>query len=239
MVFIRDHLENKEWAEECKCRREKILLSRLKKANIPEEFSSLTISSFRIDVYETKEHQERAARAKRVAANYVRKFHNPEVKGKGLYLYSYTKGSGKTRLMASILNALTKQYEVLTLFMKADELLNEIRRTFNPESKVNTSQLIQQIKDVDVLAIDDIGVEKVSDWVEETLTSILDYRMTNHKPTLFTSNLSVDELDHRYAQGRVKSRIERMTFPVYMPDESIRSLLAKKENEKLQELFYE
>jgi len=46
-------------------------------------------------------------------ANFVQNFNQMQEQGKGLYLYSETKGSGKTRLMASVVNALTAVYDKL------------------------------------------------------------------------------------------------------------------------------
>ena len=49
---------------------------------------------------------------------------------------------------------------------------------------------------IPLLLLDDIGAEKVSDWSrDEVLGIILQYRMENHLPTFFTSNLTLDELE--------------------------------------------
>lgn len=234
---------NEEKMKECQCRLDQYHLKKLTIANIPEEFKGTTIASFDISLYQTVESKERAASAKRVAANFVKNFPTLREQGKGLYFYSYEKGSGKSRLTASILNALCKLYDsedssLKVLYSSAINLLDEIKKTFGKDSKVNASTLIERIKQSDVLVIDDIGVENVTPWVEEIFTSILEFRLNNKKVTLFTSNLSIDELDQKYKEGRVSSRIEKMAFPIYMPDEKVRSHLAKRENETLQEILF-
>ncbi|MGG3798012.1 ATP-binding protein [Metabacillus fastidiosus] len=239
-----DHQENCDFMRECACRQVKIIRKKLMAAKLPEEFSEATIRSFDIEIYDSQVSKERAATAKRIATNFIKKFDLMQEQGKGLYLYSQTKGSGKTRLAASILNALLKVHDKpdkpLTMYYSSTaDLLAEIKKTFNPDSQTKMSDVIDSIKNVAVLVLDDIGVEKVGEWVEETFTRILDYRLQNHKVTIFTSNLEINELDEKYPQGRISSRIEKMTFPVQMPEEKIRSKLAQKENENLLDLLLE
>lgn len=241
--LVKDWKESREFMNPCPCRSDNAVKKKLLKARIPEEFVQATISSFDISLYKKQKEKERAAIAKRASANFVQNFNQMQEQGKGLYLYSETKGSGKTRLMASIINALTAVYDkpgetLSILFSPTIDLLDDIKKTFSDDSKVKTSDLIETIKNVDILALDDIGVEKVTSFVEEKFSGIMDYRLTNKKVTLFTSNLSIDDLDIKYKEGRVSSRIEKMAFPIYMPDEKIRSYLAQQENEDLQSLLY-
>jgi DNA replication protein DnaC len=243
LIHLKNWSTGEEKMQECKCRQDKSHFKKLTIANIPEEFRGVTIASFDVSLYKDPESKQRAATAKRAAANFVKNFEAMRTQGKGLYLYSYEKGSGKSRLAASILNALCKVYDsdkkpLRVLYSSAVNLLDEIRKTFGKDSKVSTSELIERIKNADVLVIDDLGVENVTDWVEQIFTTILEHRLTNKKVTIFTSNLSVDELDEKYKAGRVSSRIEKMAFPIYMPDERVRSHLAKKENEMLQDILF-
>jgi DNA replication protein DnaC len=45
--------------------------------------------------------------------------------------------------------------------------------------------------------------------------------------------MPITELDRKYLSGRIKSRVEKMTFPIPMPEESVRSILSKQENDKV------
>lgn len=62
------------------------------------------------------------------------------------------------------------------------------------------------------LVLDDLGTEKLSDWVQEKLYAILDWRYGQELPTLVTSNLTLAELASHYrAHGpRLASRIAGM-----------------------------
>ncbi|TCT23365.1 DNA replication protein DnaC [Melghiribacillus thermohalophilus] len=222
----------------CKCREDKSLDAKLQFARIPQEYRQSRINNFEINLYRTDEGKERAAIAKRVAANFVANYPAMKEQGKGLYFYSYQKGSGKTRLSCSIANALVKKYKADVRFIRFVDLLNELKNSFSGNGDVNASELIEAVKNIEVLVIDDLGVEKVSEWVEEVVTSILDHRLNQNLVTIITSNSTIEELDKRYQQGRVRSRVEKMTFPVWMPEESIRSLIAQQENEEIQDILF-
>ncbi|RKD22574.1 hypothetical protein BEP19_09950 [Ammoniphilus oxalaticus] len=242
LIWIMDHEEGRDFARECDCKEFKKLRFKLSNAQLPSEFADTTINSFDVEIYEKAESQEQATLAKRYAGNFVKNFDLIREEGKGLYLYSRTKGSGKTRLAASILNAIVKVYDkdgrrVSVYYSSTADLLGEIRRGFDKDADVKSSDVIDAVRNVDLLVLDDIGVEKTGDWVEETFTRILEHRLLNMKLTIFTSNLAIDELDSKYPEGRVRDRIKKMAFPVKMPEEQIRSMLAEKENEDMLNLL--
>ena len=220
----------------CKCREQIIKKSKIKFADIPAEFKDLTINSFRTDWYKTTEGKQKAIMAKKASVNFVKCYEDMKKKGKGLYLYSYAKGSGKTRMAASIGNALVNALGVSVKFTTTTGLFDEIKATFDKGREYTQSQLLDDIKRIETLILDDIGTEKPSTWVNEVLYGILNDRMTAKKVTIFTSNCSVEELKH---DDRIKNRIEKMTVPIPFPDESIRSYIAKSENENLQNMLFE
>lgn len=214
---------------ECRCRKRMLIEKKVSFANIPEEFSGLTVSSFQIDCYSTEIFRNRATLAKKATANFIKEFDTYKEYGKGLYFYSKEKGSGKTRLAISLGNALMNTRSVQVKFITTKNLLDEITKTWNKNSEYSQSELLEAINNVEVLILDDIGVERPKDWISEVMYSIMDNRMTRKKVTIFTSNDSIENLDH---DDRIKSRIDKMAVPIYLPDESIRSSIAKKENQE-------
>ena len=218
----------------CKCREEKIYNNRLKFANIPNEFTSLTINSFDTSLYKSNESKNIAIAAKKMTTNYIKQFEKFQELGKGLYYYSDTKGSGKTRLAVSLGNVLLSHIKKQVKFITCSDLLKEIKNTYNQESQYTESQLIEGINNVDILIVDDIGVEKSTSWVNEMLFSIFDNRMKYRKITIFTSNCIIEDLEH---DERIKSRLNKMCVPIKMPEEDIRMYLSKDENRELQDLL--
>jgi DNA replication protein DnaC len=120
-----------------------------------------------------------AALAKKAALNYLKHFEIMKQRGKGLYLSSRTKRCGKTRLISSIANVLIKHYKTNLIFLTAEGLLKELKKTF--DTKESSTKLISLFQMVDVLVIDDFGVEAgnegATDWVERTFIDILDERL--------------------------------------------------------------
>lgn len=216
----------------CQCAEDRNQKDRLKFANIPSEFEKLTVNSFDTRCYSTAISNDVATKAKTMVANYIREYAEFEELGKGLYFYSKTRGSGKTRLAVSLGNVLLNSIKRQVRFITSTDLLKEIRNTYNKETEYTESQIIEAVNQVDVLIIDDIGVERPNPWVNEIMFGIFDNRMKYKKITIFTSNCQIEELNH---DERIKSRLAKMCIPVKMPDEDMRKNFAQSENERLQE----
>lgn len=231
-----------EWKEQCECyeqmMKQKHIEKRLELSNVPPIFKNATVGSFNPNVYKKKESIEIAGVAKKAAANYVTNFRMMQEKGKGIYLYSKVKGSGKTRLASSVANALVKMYGVNIAFLKSDDLMDSIKNTFNADSAITEKDIIKTFREVDVLVIDDVAVEKNSDFSERILFKILDYRLERFKATIFTSNRTIGDIGQIYKEGRIESRIRKMAIEIYLPEESVRDGEAEKENEELEGILF-
>ena len=220
-----------EVAIPCKCGflEKQALENKLKFASIPKEFSGHTVENFRTDCYFSAENKELAEMAKVIARNYVDQFKEIQESGKGLYFYSSVKGSGKTRLAVSIANDIICKHLISAKFATTLQILDEIKSTWGDQEGAE-QKLIQDIIRVPVLVIDDIGVERSKDWIEERFYNILNGRMIQKKITIFTSNCAVEELR---LDDRIVNRIQKMALPVAFPNESVRATLARQENSDL------
>lgn len=143
--------------------------------------------------------------------------------GIGLYFSSDTRGSGKTFLSTIVGNELTARGKRVHWFSMPD-VLQEIKSTYDRESGTSTSDILRRLQNAQILILDDIGAEKQTPWVNETVYMILNHRMMNNRPTIFTSNLRPDDLKY---DDRIKDRIRRMTVELQMPEESVRARLAR------------
>lgn len=223
-----------EFCRECSCGylQRYRMNGRLKFATIPKEFEGQTVDNFQTDCYSTAANRELAAMAQTIAKRYVEKFDEIQETGKGLYFYSRVKGSGKTRLAVSIANDLIEKKFIQAKFATTIQILDQIKATWGGISKNEESEqkLIHDIVSVPVLVIDDIGVEAVKDWINERFYNILNGRMIEKRVTIFTSNCKIEELNF---DDRITNRIVKMALPVQFPDESIRTAIARKENDDL------
>ena len=137
---------------------------------------------------------------------------------KGLYITGAV-GSGKTHLASAIINSIIDNRELnyaeilntelnpRMMFYSMIGLLNDIRRTYSTNDI--SQDLITRICKTPLLVIDDIGVEKTSDWVSERLFEIVDYRYGNMLPLVITTNLTPSELVVAIGE-RVYDRIRSM-----------------------------
>lgn len=88
--------------------------------------------------------------------------------------------------------------------VKIATLMEEIRKEFNNPKEV---PYLQTLQEVDLLVIDDIGVEKYTEWSFTQLYLLLDYRYMQMLPTWYTSNFSLEELATRLPDERIMSRL--------------------------------
>lgn len=113
-------------------------------------------------------------------------------------------GVGKTHLAVGWLKAHLEDHQA-GLFTTVPDLLDAIRSNYQgPGGKAE--QLINVVRDLDAVVLDDLGVEKPSDWVSEKLYQIINHRYSWQKATVFTSNLAPDDLKERIGD-RLVSRI--------------------------------
>lgn len=141
-------------------------------------------------------------------------YHNYPKEKKGLYLHG-SFGSGKTYLITALFNELSKKnYNAVIIYYP--EMLNKFKATFDTKDSFN--EIFNEIKKADLLLIDDIGAETVTNWSrDEILGTILQYRMENDLSTFLTSNLNIEELEThlsliKNSTDKVKARriIERI-----------------------------
>jgi DNA replication protein DnaC len=101
-------------------------------------------------------------------------------------------GVGKTHLAVAILRDLMLKKGVDCLFCSFQDLLQQIRESYNPVSSSTESQVLQPVLETEVVVIDDLGANRVTDWVEDTVTYLLNHRYNQKKATLLTSNVPDD-----------------------------------------------
>jgi DNA replication protein DnaC len=106
-------------------------------------------------------------------------------------------GNGKTHLAIATLNEWTRQGGNGYFTKTADWLALLRRHVDPPEGEVDAEQLLDNYVAVPMLALDDLGAEKVTEWGGEQLYRLLDRRCDARRPTIVTSNAAVDALDPR------------------------------------------
>lgn len=203
-------------------------------ANMPKKYADVSLGDLRTTMYRQKDSVKRIEVAINAMKEYIERFAEMQESGKGLYLYSKEKGSGKTMSVCGLGNALMKAGHRVK-FSDAPTILSEIKRTYekNIDCEYSENELLDALVTTEVLIIDDFGTEKVTDWVNEKFYQIINQRYVNKRVTIYTSNESVDELVY---DKRIKDRVLETTFTIKYPEESVRKIIAMKNSVGLKAL---
>ena len=97
-------------------------------------------------------------------------------------------GVGKTHLAVAVLKQVIQTTGARGLFYDTRDLLRVIRSTYNPSIRTTELDILRPVMDADLLVLDDLGAEKTSEWVEETMNLIVNTRYNEKRLTIFTSN---------------------------------------------------
>lgn len=138
--------------------------------------------------------------------------------GKGLLLYGNV-GTGKTFYAACVANALIDRgYEVLmTNFAKLTNAMQS-RQYSDKEEYINS------LRRYSLLIIDDLGIERTSEYMQEQIFNVIDSRYRSGLPMIITTNLTLQELfdNSNLSYSRIYDRITERCIPVEVLGESRR-----------------
>ncbi len=124
---------------------------------------------------------------------------------KGWLLLEGGYGCGKTHLAAAIANFAVSMGRP-TLFITVPDLLDTLRFSYNdPETTFEAR--FEEVRNADLLVLDDFGTQNATGWAQEKLFQIMNYRYINKLPTVITTNLMLDEIE-----SRIRSRLQDEEF---------------------------
>ena len=161
----------------CDCKRAEAGQLRLASANIPRRYQHCTIANFTAYNESLK---KAAAMAERLAQDF------PSV-GRGLF-FEGQPGVGKTHLAVAMLKQVIERTGARGIFYDTRDLLRLIRSTYDASTRTTELEILRPVMTADLLVLDDLGAEKTSEWVEETMNLIVNTRYNERRLTIFTSN---------------------------------------------------
>ncbi|MDE3195831.1 MAG: ATP-binding protein [Acidobacteriota bacterium] len=138
---------------------------------------------------------------------YAREF--PGGKKPGILLMG-DPGTGKTHLaVAAFRQLLAKGFE--GRFFDYQNLLDRIRMGYDQASNSSDKEAYREAMDADILLLDDLGAHRVTDWVEDTVTSIITYRCNNRKALIATTNLIDGDAGYSTHEKSVSGKVDYRT----------------------------
>lgn len=171
-------------------------------------------------------------KGRRMANAFVLNFQKFRRDGKGLYIHSVTKGTGKTYLSYCLANEVMARYDVNVKFTSVLEYLDLTKKGYSSAADKEEKDSILKAS---VLILNDIGVEVSKEWVNTTLYQLINYRYSNKLITIITSNYPIEQLK---VDDRIKDRINSMCLPLHIPEVSIRAMETDRENSNfIKEVF--
>ena len=122
-------------------------------------------------------------------------------------------GVGKTHLAASIANKLIENNKIV-LMGRLTTLLDMIKETFKDNTK-SENELIELYSNVDMIIIDDLGTEKISNWALEKLYTIIENRNENRLPIIITTRFNKQGLIKRFSQCLDEQLVDAIISKLY------------------------
>jgi DNA replication protein DnaC len=198
-------------ATPCDCRA-KGRASRLEeRAQIPPLYQRTSFENFEAEV----PGNNNATRELKGVVVAVKKFanHFPDESRPGL-LISGKPGTGKTHLAVAVMRQLIEKGHECQ-FCDYQTLLNSIKSSYDPLSNSSDKEAYRMALDAEVLVLDDLGAHRVTDWVEDTVTSIITHRCNNRKALIATTNLPIPDVGD---PAHVKSALGRPEYLTTLSD---------------------
>lgn len=161
------------------------------------------------------------------ARRYVGHFAEFQKNGQGLLFWGNV-GTGKTFLAGCIANALMEK-NIPVLMTSFPKLLNALGGLYSGEK----NEYLKSLNQYRLLIIDDLGVERDTPYVLETVYLVIDERYKSGKPFIITTNLSLEELRNPadLEHGRIYDRIMERCVPVAFSGKNYRTDKGRKNME--------
>lgn len=201
-------------------------------ANVPADYRYVTLDNSPVRASQPEIYKMLDA----YMATFERQFEPDGKRIKSLYLYSANPGTGKTTTAAALLNAWLVTHFVGSLKRGRQPAqvpayfldVNEFQTRYNLAAMTNDESELDGIKaeirkcqTVPFLVMDDIGVRGASEAFRAYLHAIINYRAVNGLPTIYTSNLPIEELA-RVFDERLYDRVRDMCVQLHFEGESKR-----------------
>lgn len=168
------------------------------------------------------------------AHEYVTHWEEMKKQSLGLLLWGDV-GTGKSFFAGCIANALLEK-GIPVLMTNFSKILNTLTGMYSDDR----NQFIDSFNQYSLLIIDDLGIERNSEFALEQVFHVIDSRYRSKKPMIVTTNLTLEELKHPkdLAHARIYDRIFERCVPLKINNQNIRELNAAANMQEVRKLFY-
>lgn len=172
-------------ADNEKLHQKKVAQKRFSRTGIPPRFTSKQFDNYLAE-----------GEAQQYALRQCREYADRLIQGghHGCLILTGNPGTGKTHLACAIGNALTAAGGNV-LFISVSQMIRKIREAYLPAAAHTEQQLIDGFRDLDLLILDEVGIQKGNDAELHLFFEVMNERYSHLKPTILLSNLSVREIN--------------------------------------------
>ncbi|MCR6546339.1 ATP-binding protein [Dehalobacterium formicoaceticum] len=200
-------------AYQCHCVKQRSVMKRFASANMTPFLAHHTFDQFDLAFYsphlrldkDGPTYRAMAEKAVEGAKKFVAQYLE-EKTGQGILLNGAV-GSGKTFLAGAIANALL-EHDKQVLFLVVPDFLDDIRGTYQKQGEFSEADLMNAARNTEVLILDDLGAHNYSEWTQNKIFSLINYRMNHGLPCVITTNLTIEEMNEVIGERTVSRIIE-------------------------------
>ena len=205
---------------------------RLGNANLPADYRGITLANSPVRESQPKIYDL----LDMYVASFSRKHNDGEERIKSLYLWSESPGTGKTTTAAALISEwIARDYlgalkrgeqprQFSAYFLDINELqtqYNLATMTDDDEAMKRIGATIKRAQDAPFAVIDDIGVRSATEAFRAYVHAVINYRVTNALPSVYTSNLPIEDME-RVFDARLYDRIRDQCAEIHFAGESRR-----------------
>ena len=193
------------------------------------EFMKEVVEKNHKNFFNTVSKEECEEEYKDIMQSYVNNFAKFKSKGKGLILCGKV-GTGKTFLASCVANALID---------KGVKVLMTNLREIESGVWENKQQYIDSLNSYSLLVIDDLGVERNTEYMQELMYGVVNSRYAAGLPMIITTNLTIEELKRPKDIGssRIYERILERCYPIEVKGTNKRRMIIRNEYDETRELL--
>lgn len=184
--------EGRGTARRCSCQQRDLARRLIEAAAIPRRYERCRLSRF-----ETTERDPRRRSQLQKALKDCHRYVGSFITDDGSFretglLFTGPPGGGKTHLAVAVLLELIERYRVRGHFVELTSLVHRIQATFGPGTDITKSDVLHPVLNAEVLVLDELGAQKLTPWLQDTLYLMINTRYTRRLATLFTTNFRLE-----------------------------------------------
>jgi len=165
---------------------------------------SLMDNRFEVSTFENWSHRPDNQNDYILSTKYCENWETMYANNRGLLLYGKA-GNGKTFMSFAIANALYRKGKAV-MAISISRLLSVIKDSFDNHGDLGEADVLNTVRDASLLVLDDLGVEYKTAWAYEKLYTIIDTRYRVGKPTIITTNFTLDALRENLATVDLRTK---------------------------------